>query len=61
MEYAQKHNKRFPAPPVMSSANLKDQPIRNDSGDAIPYNLSELDKAVLRVWYEKTDNRDKEN
>lgn len=56
MEYARKHNKRVPMAP-QTSRQSQDEPVRNGR-DAIPYNLSELDKDILREWYDETDNRD---
>lgn len=55
MEYARKHNKRIPLSP-QSSRHMEDEPVRNGR-DAIPFNLSELDKDILREWYDETDNR----
>lgn len=54
MEYARKHNKRIPLSP--QSSREMDEPVKNGR-DAIPYNLSELDKDILREWYDETDNR----
>lgn len=58
MEYARKHNKRFPAPRVMSSNELRDRPIEGVT-DCVPYGLSDMDKEILKEFYQKTDNRDR--
>lgn len=55
MEYARKHNKRMPIGPH-STREMEDQPVQN-ARDAVPYNLSELDKDILRAWYDDSDNR----
>lgn len=56
-EYARKHNKLYSPPKFHSTNELRDQPIRN-AKDCIPFNLSETDKAILQMYYDKSDNRE---
>lgn len=56
MEYARKHNKRFPAPRVHTSRELEEQPVKG-ARDAIPYGLDQADKEILEMWYDQSDNR----
>lgn len=56
MEYARKHNKRFPSPRVHTTRELEEVPVQN-ARDAIPYGLDEGDKEILRMWYDDSDNR----
>lgn len=57
-EYALRHNKKYAPPPQMHNTNeWIGQPVTN-AKDAIPYNLSETDKAILRMYYDKSDNRE---
>ncbi len=58
MEYARKHNKRFPAPRAMTSNELRDRPVEGVT-DCVPYGLSDMDKEILKEFYQKTDNRDR--
>jgi len=48
LEYGLKHSK---LPEQVISSNREDGPIRG--GDAIPYNLSETEKEILRQFYGK--------
>lgn len=56
MEYARKHNKRFPSPRIHTTRELKELPVQG-ARDAIPYGLDEADKEILKMWYENSDNR----
>jgi hypothetical protein len=57
MEYASKHNKRYPLT-AHTTNELGDMPVKGVT-DCIPYNLTEVQKETLRFFYENSDNREK--
>jgi hypothetical protein len=51
IEYARKHNKRHPEP-IMSNKNVDDKFVTNGT-DLIPYEISEIEREILREFYRK--------
>lgn len=48
-----KRNESLPPCTIYTSDTLRETPIKNHSTDLIPYGLSDSDKEILEMFYEK--------